>query len=127
MPFFTEAYLTAWLRAFLFTQIVEMPIYRRALPTAWPLAFGASAITHPFVWFFFPWIASTFDVNWYVTATASELFAWGVEAFWFWSLGKKALFGQATISGKRAIVISLAANAASLGLGLASRALFGIP
>lgn len=127
MPFFTEAYLTAWLRAFLFTQIVEVPIYRRGLPTSWGAAFGASTITHPFVWFFFPWIAYAFDVSWYLTATASELFAWGIEALWFWSLGKKALFGQPAISGKRAIVVSLAANAASLGLGLVSRALFGVP
>lgn len=127
MPFLTEEYAFAWLRAFLFTQIVEMPIYRRALPTSWGAAFSASAITHPFVWFFFPWIAYRFDVSWYATATASELFAWWVEALWFWSLGKKMLFGQNAISGKRATLVSLAANAASLGLGLVSRALFGLP
>lgn len=54
--------LTAWLRAFFLTQIIELPIYTWALQKNTRaarykillVAFGASAITHPFVWFAFP-------------------------------------------------------------------------
>jgi hypothetical protein len=37
----------AWLQAFVFTQIVEVPIYMRSMRCSVWAAFGASAITHP--------------------------------------------------------------------------------
>jgi hypothetical protein len=52
-----RAYLLAWLRAFLFTQLVEMPVYLVLLPVSRARAFAASAVTHPFVWFVFPLLA----------------------------------------------------------------------
>jgi hypothetical protein len=100
----TSVYVVAWLKAFAFTEIVEAPIYRAALRVTWWKALLASAITHPFVWFFFPWL---------------ELFAWLVEALFF----RRA----ARVAWKRALLWSFVANAASVVLGLTSRALFGTP
>lgn len=72
----TSLHLAVWLRAFAFTQIVEAPVYRRALGVSWIAALGASAITHPFVWFVFPRLGS----SWLVRTATSEIFAWLVEA-----------------------------------------------
>lgn len=55
--------LASFALAFAITQIVEVPIYLRALrhrepPLSWPrrasIAFGASLFTHPIVWFVMP-------------------------------------------------------------------------
>src|SRR5262249_35014609 len=58
--------LLEWIYAFLFTQAVEVPIYvfalrggpetppQRALAKRVLIAFGASALTHPIVWFVIP-------------------------------------------------------------------------
>ena len=104
--------LIAWLWGFLFTQIVEIPIY------AWPLrgrvgvAFTASAITHPIVWFVFPRLIQPYVPM----VLAAELFAVVVETVWLRRFGVR-----------HALLWSLAANGASVGLGFLSRALFGVP
>jgi len=107
--------LEAWLRAFLFTQLVEVPIYVRGLRCGPLVAFGASAITHTIVWFGF------FSPHWHAAYAsrfaAAELFAWLAEAAYF-----RLLFRR-----RRALAWSLVANAASVGLGLLSRRLFGAP
>ena len=106
-------YVLAWLAAFAFTQAIEVPVYRRA-GCSWWGAFGASAITHPIVWFvIFPY------VPWgYVAKGAlAEIFAWSVEALWLHSVQKRT----------HAWAWSLLANALSFSLGLVSRALFGWP
>lgn len=112
-----------WLAAFVFTQLVEVPIYLVALSRARPrrrrsrdllVAFAASAITHPIVWFAFPRL---FSAGKYVCMLAcAEAFAVVVEAIWL-----------RAFDVRRAIAWSIVANAASLGLGLLSRALFGVP
>jgi hypothetical protein len=108
----------AWLAAFLFTQLVEVPIYARALsPRRWPVrlgvAFGASALTHPLVWIF----VTTFAREHYAASVViAESFAIVVEALWIKAFGVK-----------RSLEWSLLANATSLGLGLACRAIFGWP
>jgi hypothetical protein len=107
--------MRAWLAAFLFTQIVEVPIYVRALPCGPLAAFGASAITHPVVWFGF--FSPRFAAPYAARAIAAELFAWLVEAAYFGLLLRK----------RRALLWSFVANASSLGLALVSRALFGAP
>ena len=120
-----------WLWAFLFTQAVEVPLYTLALrPPAWlrarigtpaaapplltalALAFAASLITHPFVWFAFPLLPAPYEVQ----VVCAEAFAVLVEAGWLRAFGLR-----------HALVWSLLANGASLGLGLLSRALFGVP
>jgi hypothetical protein len=116
-----------WLWAFLFTEAVEVPIWAYALRKharregeerldPWAcvaLGFGASAITHPIVWFVFPRLAP--GSYWVMTAQA-EAFAVLVEAAYASYLGLPS-----------ALAWSILANAMSLGLGLTSRAAFGWP
>jgi hypothetical protein len=107
--------MNAWLLAFLFTQLVEVPIYVRTLNCSIPVAFGASAITHPLVWFgfFSPWI----DADYWSRVIAAELFAWLVEAAYFTFLFHK----------RHALRWAFVANSASVSVGFLSRALFGSP
>ena len=107
-------YALAWLSAFAFTQLVEVPIYRRAFACSFLAAFGASAVTHPIVWFaIFPFL----DASYVVKTCVAELFAWSVEAAYFaWALRRS-----------RALLVSLLANSASVALGLLSRYFFGAP
>ena len=119
----------AWLWAFLFTQGVEVPIWAYALRTqrslgpsrvTWPwwrcvaAGFGASAITHPFVWFAFPRYA--FGGSYWGMVVQAEVFAVGVEAVYTGLLGLED-----------ALAWSIVANGMSLGLGLTSRSIFGWP
>lgn len=105
----------AWLRAFLFTQLIEVPIYWRGLRCRLPVAFGASAITHPIVWFVI--FSPRWQASYGVKLVVAELFAWLLEAAYFRVVFKRP----------RALLWALIANAASLGLGLLSRRLFGAP
>jgi hypothetical protein len=121
----------AWFDAFAFTQIVEIPVYvlamrhalgtghasrPRTLPIQLLVAFGASAITHPAVWFVIPRVPSASYEEYVIRA---EMFAWLVEAFYFYSLHVVYL--------RRALVWAFVANALSAGLGFACRAAFGWP
>ncbi|MBI4953861.1 MAG: hypothetical protein HY908_17690 [Myxococcales bacterium] len=123
-----EAMLLDWFWAFLFTEVVEIPIYLYALrrqPARWParlgVAFAASALTHPLVWFVIPpLVYAVCDASLtgsYVAFTiVAEAFAVGVEAAYLRADGLQ-----------RAWAWSLLANAASAGLGLGLRALVGWP
>ncbi|HEY8378418.1 MAG TPA: hypothetical protein VIK91_18100 [Nannocystis sp.] len=133
--------LARWFWSFVFTQLVEVPVYLRALsgpdrtpPPSWPhrvgLAFLASALTHPYVWFvFFPlfylpgpiddlaaaWPA--LDAHRYTAYLLfAESFAVVVEALLLRACGLR-----------RAFLWALLANATSVALGFVSRWLFGWP
>ena len=126
-------YLQAWLGAFFFTQMVEVPLWTLALrrdrtgslyrgsrtPERWPIwaciavGFGASAITHPFVWFVFPRYAPG---GYVAMVLQAEAFAVMVEAAYTELLGLR-----------RSISWSLLINGSSALLGLLSRWLFGWP
>ena len=133
--------LLPWLYAFLFTQGVEVPLYvalmrnfpaprgrgvpgERDQPPTPPqglagqiaVAFGASLLTHPIVWFLIPRLE--YQSYWVMVARA-EVFAVVVEGLYFYALQVFSL--------QRAMRWSLLANASSLGLGLLSRAIFGWP
>ncbi|MFO7561957.1 MAG: hypothetical protein R6X02_04895 [Enhygromyxa sp.] len=118
-----SASVLAWLSAFGLTQAVELPIYLRALredepvierlPAAIAVAFGASALTHPIVWFVFPTLISG---SWLSMVLVAELFAIAAEAAWLRGFGLR-----------RALAWAAFANAASVLVGLASRALFDWP
>lgn len=132
--------LGRWFWSFAFTQIVEVPIYLRALSgpdrvpaPPWPhrvgLAFLASALTHPYVWFvFFPlffagpldglaWRWPLFhDHRYAFYLVFAETFAVVVEAVLLRACGLR-----------RAFLWALLANAGSAGLGFLSRWLFGWP
>ncbi len=122
--------LWPWLAAFGFTQAVEIPVYLVALRVdrgepdgagarpVWEsalVAFGASALTHPFVWFAFPALLPGVERYWRMVACA-EAFAVIGEALYLWAF-----------KVKRAFAWSLLANAMSFGTGLLSRAIFDWP
>ncbi len=115
----TMTYLFSWLRAFVFTEIVEAPIYRRMLGVSYRRGLTASALTHPFVWFVFPFVGAGIHLGYLGFAVLAELFAWLVEAFYF--------ARDRRIPLRRALCVSFCANAASVVLALVSRSLFGAP
>ncbi len=137
----------SFLLAFAVTQLVEVPIYLRALRDRRPsppqgatdgtgakgpaegkstwiarasIAFGASAITHPIVWFVMPW-----------AATALYRIALRAGAPALGELGRTLLYGALAegfavlVEGlylrgfgvKRAMIWSISANAASVVVG----------
>lgn len=111
----------SWVWAFLFTQAVEIPIYlaamhRQRVDRPWraraAIAFGATALTHPIVWYVLPWLG----LPYWVYVGVAEAFAVVAEGLY---LGAFDL--------RRALLWSLLANGASAGLGLTSRALFSFP
>jgi hypothetical protein len=115
-----EPWLVEWLSAYGFTQSIEVPVYASALRTRplterLALAFSASAITHPLVWFAFPSLLPGHDAYWVMVA-AAELFAWSAEAGLLWALRVE-----------RPWLWSFAANGSSFGLGLVMRAFVGWP
>ncbi len=106
--------IALWLKAFLFTQLVEVPVYRRTLGVSTFQAFGASMITHPIVWFVLTLPA--WGVPWLTRVVVAELFAWLMEATYFkWIVGSKG----------NVFAYTLLANALSCGLGLFCHYAFG--
>lgn len=111
-----------WLWAYLFTQAVEVPVYILGPRARWDEAFMASALTHPVVWFGIPRLytmatgAELIGAHYWIMVLIAETFAVVAEGFYMRHLGKKQPF-----------LWSLAANAASVALGLTSRQLFGVP
>jgi hypothetical protein len=119
----------SWLGAFTFTQVIEIPIYlwclhRAGVELRWPtrlgVAFGASAFTHPIVWFVFPrlWIAIGEPGRYKGMVAAAEAFAVTAEALYLWGV---------RLRPGPALGWAFAANATSATLGFASRDLFGWP
>ncbi|WP_224241021.1 hypothetical protein [Hyalangium gracile] len=106
--------MKAWLIAFAFTQVVEVPIYLRA-GAGWRAAILASTFTHPVVWFGFPALR-VLGLGYWGTVLLVECFAIGAEALWLTTRGVR-----------RALLWSLVANGASVALGLLSRAVLGWP
>lgn len=105
--------MRVWLARFLFTQLVEVPIYTYALRGRALVAFGASAITHPIVFFVFPRL---WPGGYWSMIAAAEAFAVIVEAIY--------LHG---FKLKRAFFWSLVSNAASYSLARLSAQTFGWP
>jgi hypothetical protein len=113
-----------WLSAFVLTQAVEMPLYVRALragqpptierlPIALAVAFAASAITHPIVYFVMPMLIPG---EWLTMVMVAELFAIAAEAAWL-----------RAFKLPRALAWAAFANAASVLVGIVSRQLFDWP
>ena len=86
-----------WITAFLITQVVEAPIYLWAgrhlsAPRRWLLALGASAVTHPVVWFAFPWQTAPWELCFFAAETFAVVAEGalgrlaGLERPWLWSL-----------------------------------------
>src|SRR5262249_14116566 len=79
--------MSGWLSAFLFTQLVEVPIYTFALRGRPLVAFGASLITHPFVWLMVPRLPPGHYV---ASVLVAEVFAIVVEAYYLHPLRPQA-------------------------------------
>lgn len=108
--------VVAWISAFAVTQAVEVPVYGRALRGRrwrWVWAFGASALTHPVVFFGFPRL---WPGGYWATVAAAEAFAVAVEAVYLAALGVE-----------RSVAWALLANGLSVAVGLLLRAAFGWP
>jgi len=127
--------MRAWLLAFLFTQVVECPIYlwaqrgseRRRLARGL-VAFGATTLTHPIVWFVIP----PFIYRAFPGLTVQPL--WGTSAAWLLMLVVAESFAViAEALYLRELEVphpwrwSIAANMSSVVLGLLSRHFFGVP
>lgn len=103
-----------WFRAFLLTLAVELPIAAillRHYEPAWPrlvvLLVFANLASHPAVWFIF---TQLFLIGTRSYVIAAEGWAVGAEALFYWTVFRG-------LSVCRAIVVSLAANAASFLVG----------
>ena len=108
--------LWGWLVAFFFTQLFEMPIYWKATGSL-RVAFFASAITHPIVWFVFPPLMDH-GVEYEPMVVLAECFAVIVEALW--------LRGNGLTAG-HAFLWSLGANGFSVCCGFLMRSWLGFP
>ena len=103
-----------WFRAFVLTLLVEVPIVALLLRPYEPsrtrlvlLILFANLASHPAVWFLF--------TQWFLVGTpeyviAAEGWAVGIEALFYWAVFRGLAPG-------RALLVSLAANAASFLLG----------
>lgn len=111
-------WVTAWLRAFGLTLLVELPIAGLLLARVEPGApkraaaivaavVVANLATHPLVWFLFPGLALRYAAR----LTLSEVWAVMAEAGIY-------LLVWPALRFRRALLVSLAANAASALLGL---------
>ena len=99
-------YHQLWLTAFLLTQLLESPLYYRALSRAevlgrgpeehglsYPrsrrllLALTPSALTHPLLWMVWPALLRPFELPWYIHTLLGEGVVWGTEGLLLWALG----------------------------------------
>jgi hypothetical protein len=110
-------YFRAWLVAFVFTQLVEIPIYVTALQVSVVAAFGASAITHPLLCFVYLPHAHLLHVTYAWQLVVGETIVYLVETAYFAVLFRR----------RRAWLWSAVANVASFATGMLSRQLFGMP
>lgn len=111
--------LQRWLLAFVFTQVVEVPVYRRTLGVSAFQAFGASLLTHPMVWFVL--CSPLWNVSWGVRVAIAEFFAWLMEAAYFQWIVRA--HGGLT----KMVSFTFVGNALSCGLGLLCHHFFGTP
>ena len=106
--------LWGWLVAFFFTQLFEMPIFWKASGSL-RVAFFASAMTHPIVWFVFPMVMDH-GVGYWPMVVLAEMFAVLGEAGWL-------RFNGVPLP----LLWSFVANLFSVGCGLALREVAGFP
>lgn len=111
----TADWIVRWLLAFVLTQSCEMGIYAnapgpdRSLRERIAIAFGASAITHPIVWFVITPLYLPLGLDWWTMVAIAEAFAVGTEAVWLMAFGHRPIV---------ALGASFAANGLSFTIGL---------
>ena len=99
-------YHKLWLTAFFLTQLLEGPLYYRALSQAERLdrglalsarphprsrrlllALTPSALTHPLLWLVWPALIRPLQLPWYTHTLLGEGLVWGAEGLFLWALG----------------------------------------
>jgi hypothetical protein len=113
-----EVVISSWFAAFALTQLIEIPIHARALRGQggrWLMAFAASALTHPFVYFGFAMLMRPGTIRY---ALVAESFAVAVEAWWL----HRCAGGR--LRATDAVLWSLVANASSVFVGSSLDALW---
>jgi hypothetical protein len=113
--------VTAWLKAFLLTVVVETPIVASLfrpveprLPRRVALILFANLASHPAVWFIYP----ALGLPYFPALVLAEAWAVLVEALFYRLVFEKS-------DALEALGISALANGASLGIGLLVRAATG--
>jgi hypothetical protein len=109
-----QAVLLTWLKAYLFTLLVEVPIFvliaRRTVELPlWRLALAGAAgtlATHPALWFVWPHLFSDYAL--YIVT--GEILVACIESLTFYALARPISFWTA-------VAASFVANAASYGVG----------
>lgn len=107
--------LSPWLIAFTLTQVVEMGVYMnvpgpdRPAKARVAIAFGASAITHPIVWYVIAPLYHPLHLDWWTIVAVAEAYAFLVEAIWLWLFDYRL---------RTAILASATANGLSFTIGL---------
>jgi len=122
--------IARFLLAFTLTQIVEIPLYTTALGIRRSVAFGASAITHPIVWWVMPALWRLVYVSYLRGLSLGEtgyFLGYGVMAEGFAVLSEAAYFRFWGLTGRQSLVWATVANAVSSLLGWARRAATGWP
>jgi hypothetical protein len=109
----TARFVLRWFFAFVLTQSVEIPIYRRMLKQGVWASFGASAMTHPLVWLFLS--SHLWHASWPLQVAVVELLVWFAEAAYF----------RFAIGARRSLSCTFVANASSFTAGLVAQALLG--
>ena len=108
--------MSTWLSAFLITQLIECPIYVRALTGQrfrWVIAFGASSISHPLIFLVVPLFWGGDWLGYLIFAEGIAVF---METLWLqWWKVQRPLFW------------ALLANGCSLATGLGLRWFLGWP
>ena len=113
-----DTYFKAWLLAFVLTQLAEVPLYWWLAKVDVPRAFALSLVTHPVVWYVLPPLCYGAGLGHRDFLIVAEAFAWLCEA------ALLRLFG---VRWRRALLVSLVANAASVMVGVVARTWFGMP
>jgi hypothetical protein len=102
----------SWFTAFLLTQLLELPVYvlglrRRGHVVAAFIGFGATALSHPILWFV---LQPLLQPRWgyWGFVLGGELAVWFIEALFLRAVG---------VNWMRSMIVSFVANAFSLTMG----------
>ena len=93
-----------WLKLFILAQLIELPIYYKLIEAhnvkKLLLGFGASAITHPLLWFMMPWDSAPF----LLLLVIGEAAVFIVEGIFLKSFGIKNPFYISTLANSASMI-----------------------
>ncbi len=121
-PAVLNTVFTHWIRSFVFTLIIEVPIFILMVRGTVPLWRGTLAgaagtcITHPCLWFVWPFVVS--DYTLYIIS--GELLVATIESFVFFAIARPVRLSKAFASAFIANAASYAAGVIGQTIGLHS-------